>query len=474
MIYDYVIVGGGSAGCVLANRLSSDPGNSVLLIEAGRDTPPGGVPEVILSSYPGTVYFDPAFTWSALRASLPPVPHNAPQAPPARRYEQARVMGGGSSINGQVAVRGAPDDYDAWEAEGAKGWGWDSVLPYFRRLERDLDFDGPFHGRDGPMAVRRIFPDDWDAFSRAVAEAFGRAGYDYVADMNGAFTEGYFPAPCTNADERRVTTAIGYLDGAARARENLRILAGVQATRLLFDGRRVRGVEVTASGGTETVTAGQVIISAGALHTPALLMRSGVGPGEQLRAHGIEVIADLPGVGANLQDHPAVMISAHLEAGAGQSSATDRHVKVNLRYSSGFDDCPPVDMVLNPVSRSAWHALGRRLGSIQVWVAKSFSRGEVRLASADWRAEPEVRFNLLSDRRDCERLMDGMRKVAALLGTGSLKACARDSFPSAYSERVRDIGRVTLRNRVLTGLLAALMDGPAPFQIGRASCRERV
>ena len=158
MAYDYIIVGGGSAGSVMANRLSARSANKVLVCEAGQDTPPGKVPPEILDSYSGTAYFDPRFHWTELKVHTQIVSHNNPHEnrPPLRKYEQARVLGGGSSINGQMANRGAPTDYAEWEARGAEGWDWDNVLPYFKKVERDLDFDAPWHGKDGRIPVRRI------------------------------------------------------------------------------------------------------------------------------------------------------------------------------------------------------------------------------------------------------------------------------------------------------------------------------
>ena len=208
--YDTIIVGGGSAGSVLANRLSARSGHSVLLCEAGQDTPHGKVPPEILDSYPGTAYLDPRFHWTELKVTTEVVPHNRPDAPRPRlrKYEQARVLGGGSSINGQLANRGAPSDYDEWESRGARGWAWGDVLPFFKRVERDMDFHTPedarWHGSEGRIPVRRIFPDLWPEHAKAVAQAFRNAGFAFVPDQNGEWRDGYYPITISNLYDRRV------------------------------------------------------------------------------------------------------------------------------------------------------------------------------------------------------------------------------------------------------------------------------
>ena len=250
MNYDYIIVGGGSAGSVMANRLSAKSSNKVLLCEAGQDTPHGKVPPEILDSYPGTAYFDPRFHWTELKVHTEVVSHNRPEEdrPPLRKYEQARVLGGGSSINGQLANRGAPSDYDEWEARGAAGWNWNAVLPYFKKVERDMDFDGPWHGKEGRIPVRRIFPDMWNGHAKAVAKAFKEAGFEYIQDQNAEFKDGYFPITISNLYDRRVSAAIGYLDPGTRLRDNLTISALTQVKQLLFEGTRCVGVKALVDG----------------------------------------------------------------------------------------------------------------------------------------------------------------------------------------------------------------------------------
>ena len=466
-MYDKIIVGGGSAGSVLAHRLSAKIANKVLLCEAGQDTPPGNEPPEIRDSYSGRAYFDPRFHWTELKVTTQVVSHNNPEEdrPPLRKYEQARVLGGGSSINGQLANRGAPTDYDEWEARGAAGWSWKDVLPYFRKVERDLDFDGPFHGKDGRIPVRRIPQEHWTRHSQAVAEACRLAGYTFLPDQNGEFAEGYFPVTHSNHAEQRVSAAMGYLDRETRKRANLTISTDTQVKELLFEGTRCVGVKAQVGGREEEFRGREVVLSCGAIHSPAHLLRAGIGPVGHLKEMGIPIVMGLEGVGQRLMDHPSIALSSFIRPGARMNEHTRRHVQVALRYSSELPGVPRGDMFVAVLSKSAWHAVGARIASLLTFVNKTYSEtGQVKLASRDPRMEPIVQFNLLSDRRDLDRLMSGFRKMAALQMSAPLRAVTDKPFPASYSDRVRKIGVVNAKNKILTAIAAALMDGPSALR----------
>src|ERR1700680_1716344 len=256
--FDDVIVGGGSAG-------------PVLLVEVGRALPPGTEPAEILDSYPMPLFFGDRYIWPGLTATAGRV-GNAPAV--SRAYEQGRVMGGGSSINVQSANRGLPRDYDEWRDLGAEGGGWDDVLPYFRKLETDLDFAGPLHGNNGPIPIRRISQPDWPPFGAAVGAPFAASGASFRQDQNGEFEDGIFPPAFSNRNDRRVSSASAYLDEATRRRGNLTIWAGTHVEGLVMDGRRAEGVRVHRDGERHFIRARRVIVTAGAIQSPAMLMRA--------------------------------------------------------------------------------------------------------------------------------------------------------------------------------------------------------
>jgi 5-(hydroxymethyl)furfural/furfural oxidase len=392
------------------------------------------------------------------------VSHNNPNdsLPPLRKYEQARILGGGSSINGQLANRGSPDDFEEWVSRGARGWGWKDVLPYYKKVERDMDFDGAMHGKEGRIPVRRIFPDLWNGHAKAAADALKAAGFDYLPDQNGDWQDGYFPLTISNAYERRVSAAIGYLDPATRQRSNLTIATDAQVSELLFEGKSCVGVVAHINGARTEYRSREVILSCGAIHSPAHLLRSGIGPVGHLKDLGIEVRSALAGVGQGLMDHPSISVSAYVKPHARVNELTRRHIQVGLRYSSRLPDMLDGDMFAVAVTKSSWHAVGERIASFLVAVYHTCSeRGQVKLTSKDWRDEPVAEFNLLSDRRDLERLMQGFRMMGRLYATPAMQAVSSDPFPASYSERVRKVGVVNTKNKLLTSAIGVLLDGPA-------------
>jgi 5-(hydroxymethyl)furfural/furfural oxidase len=457
---DYLILGGGSAGCVLAARLSEDPRLTITLVEAGRDIASGAMPADIRARYPGRAYLDTSNIWSGLRAFMGAAQGNS-DGRSTRRYEQARLLGGGSAINALLANRGAPGDYDEWGALGAEGWSWEACLPYFLKLENDCDFDGPLHGKAGPLPIRRITPERMSPFVKAVGHALAARGYPRRADQNGLWEDGVYTATVVvSAEGERVPTSVGYLTREVRQRPNLRIVTDRIVERILFDGRRAIGVIVSPSGGgpAKTLSAGEIIVSSGAIHTPALLMRSGVGPGDELATLDIPVVADRRGVGRNLMEHPSIAVSAYLPKRARATDLAEHHEQAIVRFSSEIADAPQGDMHGAILSRSGWHAIGQRLGTIFFWVNKSYSKGFVRLTSKEARVEPKVDFRMLSDWRDMERLKLALRLGARTLTHPMMDGFCEMAFPTSYSPRVAKLAAPGIGRALQRGAFAAMLD----------------
>jgi 5-(hydroxymethyl)furfural/furfural oxidase len=461
-VADILIAGGGSAGCVLASRLSEDPATRVVLLEAGRDLTAELFPGRLASAYPGRAYFDRGWLWPQLAAARGDTGTNRPGT--ARFYEQARILGGGSSINGICANRGSPYDYDEWADAGAAGWGWTDVLPYFRKLESDRDFDDPLHGQSGPLPIRRHRTHDWTGYTRAVADSFAAMGYTLQQDQNGEWADGIFPTTHNVDDQgRRASAAVAYLTPEVRRRPNLRIMTETVADRLVIEGKCVTGVRAKRGGETIALSARQIILSMGALQTPVMLMRSGIGPALHLRERGITVHADRQGIGENLLEHPNIGVSAFLDRQARLPPGDGHHLQALLRYSSGLPGTPPGDMHVAISARSSWHAVGRRIGSLGFWVNKSYSRGRVRLgATPD--AAPDIDFRMLSDPRDMERLKHGFRLGVRALSAPVMAGTVLDIFPSGFSARIRALTRPTPRNAVVMAIAAPIMDRRAELR----------
>ncbi|WP_296246797.1 GMC family oxidoreductase [Pseudomonas sp. UBA4194] len=455
---DYLILGGGSAGCVLAARLSEDPTRHVYLVEAGRDIAPGKMPAAIASRYPGRAYLDTRNIWQRLTARM------AGQG--GRRYEQARLLGGGSAINALMTNRGAPQDYDEWGRLGAEGWDWNSCLPYFRKLETDCDFSGPLHGDSGPVRIRRTAPEFLSPFVKAVMKVLATQGLPTRADQNGEWQDGvYVGAIGVSEQGERIPVSVCYLSDEVRARPNLTIRTDCVVDRVLFAGTQAVGARVLDQAGTaQELDAAQVIVCAGAIHSPALLIRSGVGPLDQLLDLGVPLVADRPGVGANLMEHPSIAVSALLTAQGRTPHVEEHHEQAIVRFSSGLPNTVPGDMHGAILSRSGWHSVGYRLGTMFFWVNKSYSRGRVRVTSRDPLQEPEVSFAMLSDPRDLQRLKQALRRGAETLSAPALEAQRSVVFPSSYSPRVAKVAMPGRFNALQRAVLSLLLDIAGPLR----------
>jgi 5-(hydroxymethyl)furfural/furfural oxidase len=461
---DYLILGGGSAGCVLAARLTEDPKTTVTLVEAGRDLRPETMSPGIRSRYPGRAFMQAENLWPGLTVQLSAAPGVSNAVRTAVGYEQARVLGGGSAINAMVANRGAPGDYDEWGALGADGWSWDAVFPYFRKLESDRDVDDAYHGQAGPITVRRLPREKWSGYTRAIVDTAVALGHPLRTDQNGLWEDGVYPGVIASTDVgERIPASIAYLTPAVRRRPNLRILTDRFVERIVLDGRRAVAAEIAPADpffgttGRERLEAREIVVSTGALHTPALLMRSGIGSAADLARHGIAVQADLPGVGRNLMEHVGLAMSSYIPPAARLHNRAEHHDNVIIRYSSGVDHWPG-DMHVAVLARTGWHAVGQRLGSMFCWVNKTDSRGFVTLRSADPRQEPLVDFRLMSDPRDLEKLKGGFRLMAKIMYHATMEGMRHEVFPAGLSDRVRRYTTPGARNAVLMGLFGAMLD----------------
>ena len=437
--YDYVVVGAGSAGCVLANRLSEDPAIHVLLLEAGgRNRHPSVTIPAAFSQQ-----FHTARDWDLHTDPEPACDERSLYVP------RGKGLGGSSAMNAMLYVRGRPLDYDLWEAGGATGWGWDAVKPYFLRAEDNARGASDDHGVGGPLRVEN--PRSPRPITRTFLEAAEAAGIPYIPDYNGPEQDGAALVQVTQRAGRRWSTAKAYLEPAA-GRPNLTVVTGAQVRRVVVDGGRATGVEYKDRlGRTRVATAGrEVVLSAGALASPQLLMLSGIGPADQLREHGIPVIVDAPGVGENLQDHPYQVCIWDVPGGGsladaekpaalaewvlrktGPLTSTLAEAFAFVRSRPGLP-APDLQFHFAPAyfvdnGATVYDGHAATFGPVLITPR---SRGHVRLRSSDPGDKPHILTNSLSDPQDVAALVAGVRLAREIAATAPMRAVlGRELFP---------------------------------------------
>ena len=405
--YDLIIVGAGSSGCALAARLSEDPDRRVLVIEAGRDyNRPEQIPAEVAQAS-STLAWMPGYlnSWNFVGALSP----ERPQWPMAR----GKIVGGSSAINATVFRRPSQSNFDNWAARGSDLWSYEQVLPFYVKSEHDLNFAGDYHGRSGPITVDRPLVDEARDISEAFVGACVSAGFPLKDDKNAPGGDGVGPTPRNVAGSTRVNAAMAYLTAAVRARPNLTLIGDVFVRRVVFDGNRTIGVECARDGEPLSFMADQVVLSAGAINTPHLLILSGIGPAAALRAHGIPVVHESPGVGTEVKDHPTIFLAAHVDDGP--ALPRDTVVSHNALDFS----------VLGREAEIAWGKMAETL-HLDAALGIEQSGGEISLASGDPTVAPRINLNYLSEPSDLAALTMIVRTALDLLGCPEFRSMNSD------------------------------------------------
>jgi choline dehydrogenase len=437
--FDVVVVGGGSSGCVIAARLSEDRSRRVLLVESGNDFPnPGEVPEAIQRGYDSAVT-DHLFQYDGYLHRDQRVPTKIPRG---------KVIGGSGAVNGALFFHGLPEDYDSWASDL---WTYDAILPFLRKLEHDLDFKDDFHGSDGPVPVLRTPEHAWIPYQRAFREAILNLGIAEKPDLNSPTGQGFGAAPLNMVDGVRLSAAKAYLD-PIRSRSNLEVWGDTEALKVELHNGRATGVELCKGGNRVQVSAGEIVLSAGAIATPELLMHSGIGSAESLQALGITVRLDLPGVGKNARDHPSVLVETRLPAHLRPQSDGPRIEGFLVHSSTGGsrNDLHVFPSFLLPadVDPTSANAIAIERAHVYVILERSLSSGELQLITSDRSVRPIIHFRYLEEELDRERLREGVRLTTAAL-TDPVMGDATESAgaPSrAVLENDRELDRWILDN----------------------------